>query len=1567
MPAASFTNYSRFLCSSQAGAAAALRAAMQQLQAPYDYQAAARKSVFQRFDVTLEGFISVAALDSAFQSMHASLSHSHLGELAEAFPGARPGSVAYLELNHKLQELSPGATGRAAMATGGRLYDTAQAVPAVGDADVRVADGVRRLARRNANRSEGVLAALLSRYASAAPSGDVAAGGVLRLSPLGLTLPQFGLALREIFGVHLQPTELKTLHTAFDGDNDGHVRPEDFAARVSAVEQALLKGRQWGGGAATATEPLPAREPELPGMGSAHDGFLDALRSAGAGTKFAGVLSRNRGVVKSLFQGCDDNGNGSLSVDEFCRAMLVLGLASDDAQAARLARCFDSDGSGSIDFQELVDGFLAASGRCLEAARAALPKLQLDVVPAHEHAAASSAALVQLLCLVGRLSARQLVARHAQLAAGQAAGDSPRHAQAFEVFQDIAPYGARVFDFGSAVAALRTVAPECPPPGHSAAFSWFDPNGDGKVSYPAWVDSLFLLGATGLHAVSSAFGGHPPPHLTLEHHLSQLARMTPQQLQEEQQGAQAYIPQQQQQPPPYLPAPAWQPAPVPTQTWQPPARPDAFVLSSYLDITGVTDEIQTNSEMGAWTARRRTGRSSATQASGAVSSHTSGGAEPLPGFAPVPRPRQPPQLPPRHELANSLPVGGTETITADRMPGDHGKWLTATWGPTSSHAPQPPLAGLGASPASMGPWEHTFDLSRTMDTTLGAGVRDSAQLDTSALLRASWDSVAHGSEHAPVVAATPQGDTTELGRSLRWSNSARGRVAQEASAPAASGPPPVGQAAPPPPLRIHDGGATPQWGQPGSGLPPMSRGLYADGSFTPGWATPGWSTPVLPSGALASSMAGFPPASQPPPLAAALPTAAAPMHPLAIPAIQADDWERIQGGHTGTALLPSAVSLVGERTRQAVLHLRAQGPLMAAVQQAAAASGQGLPAAHMQQALARSGIVLDGHQMLAVALHVADACLGGVLGDDGQQQAALGGQQLRDALNQQGLHASGATVSPQQLHRWLHTPPIRKQASSTAEEPAAATAETPAGTPEATPKRSSTAAAEQRSLRRWTRQGDPAANAKSASRRRRAGTGASPAPAPRDAAGLALPPPLLKASKLAPGANAAALKLRRMFRKALVAEGNVAASGVGAAGAGGAARGKAAALDGAVQALQAADTRDGCSLADMAAALQGYGLPGQPPSEAALRSALQSIGALQGSKGSARVQVNTVCTFLLEGLLSGAPGQHLPATQRLSLLLGGDAGEVSPWGSSPRRDTAFADTVQSPAGGALGSAVGVGDLAVWHGREFWAQVDTIEHALSMEVRARASSISGARGNRVPTVTTTAAGLRSPPAKHATFELRDAFQFLAGSAVGALTLSGLHAALHRLGLLPAAPEPYPVAPTQAAATTDSAANVVGLAATPTAVALARAVFCRLLGHEDFHGNGMPKQARLRLAPDGSAGSLRSPCLYDRVVHFSTLARWTVPLNGRLQGVFDRLMRHLRHKAHRGAGVVDWSKAFASADMNGDGLMQRREFATMMRKLIPDIAADDVQALANAFDRDGNGSIDLEEFVAMMRQR
>jgi len=1516
---------------------------MHQLQAPYDFQAAARKSVFQRFDAPLAGHIGVAALDSALQSMGAQLPHSHLGALAQAFPGDRPGSIAYMTLNRELQEYSPDITGRAAVSTGGRVYDTAQSVPGLLQGDVQVADALRRLARRNANRSEGVLAALFSRYAVA--PGDSS------LSPLGLTLPQFGLALREVFGMHMQPTELRALHTAFDGDNDGHVRPEDFARRVAAVEQALLKGRQWAGRGGAHLLPTAAGDTKQIQAGDSADtgSFLGALQSAGAGTKYAGVLSRNRGVVRSLFRGCDEDGSGSLSVDEFRTAMLVLQLAADEGQATRLARCFDSDGSGGIDFLELVDGFLAASGRCTEAAQAQFPGLPLHLLPAQQHAAPASDALVRMLALVGRLSARQLVARHAELSSGRPAPGSS-HTQAREVFTDVSPYGASVFDFGSMVSALRTVAPACPPPAHRAVFQWFDPNGDGKVSYPAWVDSLFLLGASSLHAISSAFHGQPPLHLTLEHCLHALSSMTPQQLDAEQRGK-VHVPQP--QPPPEAPAVqtwAWRaPAlPAPTQAWQPPPpRPDAFVLSSYLDITGVSDEIATTDEMGTWTARRRTGRSGGSApppSAAAASAHI--------GFAPVPRPSQAPQLPPRHELAQSQPIGGTEATTEQPwVPGS--KALSHTWGG----------AGTAAQHTRMGPWEHSFDLSSTMGTTDMPLDQTLGALDTSALLRASWDSVAHGSAHAPSVAGAGDNDAP-LGRSLRWSNSARERKAQDEVPLSSTAEPvaasPAGGACPQ--LHIQ---AQPAGGEDGDswqhqrGLPPAAQGY-----FTSGGLTPGWSTPVLPSGALSGSMAGFPPAatvSPSPQLYMSL-TPQQSAHPLSIPAVGPQDWSSPAGAAGRAALLPSTVSAVGERTRQAVLHLRAGGPLMAAAQQAAATTGQSMSCAQLQQALSHCGLVLDSSQMLALALHLAAACTAGVLGDNGQPQADLGGQALENALQQHGLHSTQATVSPQQLHRWLLTAPIRKQAARQhppeSTTPATEAEGTPRVTPAATPRPSPSAIAEQRSLRRWTRQGDPTGNAKLAQRR-----GGAARPPQKDQAGLALATELVKHSKVALSANAAALKLRRMFRRALVAEGNLAASRQPS----GAAR--EAVLQDAMQALQAPDSKNGCSVADMAAALQGYGLPGRPPSEAAFTSALKSVNALRTEAGTARVQVAAFVKFLMEGALvpPGPAGQHLPATQRLSALLR-ESGKVAAWENedSPRRDTAFAETLHSPAGKALGAVAGVGDLAAWHGRGFWTQVDTLEHALSLEVRARASSISGARGDRMPSVTMAAAGLRSPPVKHATFELRDAFHFLGGSAAGGLSLPVLHAALHRLGLLPPAPQPYPLAPTQQAAA-EPAAHVVELAATPTAVALARAVFCRLLGHEDFHGNGMPKQNRMRAIVHGQAAPARASCLYDRLVYFSTMARWAVPLNGRLQGVFDRLMQHLRHKAHRGAGVVDWSKSFASTDTSGDGILQTREFSQLLRKLVPDVSTEDVQALANAFDRDGNGSVDLEEFVTMMRQR
>jgi hypothetical protein len=132
--------------------------------------------------------------------------------------------------------------------------------------------------------------------------------------------------------------------------------------------------------------------------------------------------------------------------------------------------------------------------------------------------------------------------------------------------------------------------------------------------------------------------------------------------------------------------------------------------------------------------------------------------------------------------------------------------------------------------------------------------------------------------------------------------------------------------------------------------------------------------------------------------------------------------------------------------------------------------------------------------------------------------------------------------------------------------------------------------------------------------------------------------------------------------------------------------------------------------------------------------------------------------------------------------------------------------------------------------------------------------------------------------------------------------------------------------------------------------------------------MPKHstAQQALLPSGRQ-SAHAGCLYDRVIYFSTLARWAVPLNGRLRGVYDRLMQWMRMKAHKGAGVVDWAAAFQAADESGDGILQRREFARLLRYVVQDIPADDIAALADAFDRDGSGGVDLEEFVVLMRNK
>ena len=60
-----------------------------------------------------------------------------------------------------------------------------------------------------------------------------------------------------------------------------------------------------------------------------------------------------------------------------------------------------------------------------------------------------------------------------------------------------------------------------------------------------------------------------------------------------------------------------------------------------------------------------------------------------------------------------------------------------------------------------------------------------------------------------------------------------------------------------------------------------------------------------------------------------------------------------------------------------------------------------------------------------------------------------------------------------------------------------------------------------------------------------------------------------------------------------------------------------------------------------------------------------------------------------------------------------------------------------------------------------------------------------------------------------------------------------------------------------------------------------------------------------------------------------------------------------------------RAFAAIDDDGSGSVTATEFQEAMRRMGEDLDYEDVAAIIQEADRDGDGHIDLEEFAALMK--
>lgn len=64
------------------------------------------------------------------------------------------------------------------------------------------------------------------------------------------------------------------------------------------------------------------------------------------------------------------------------------------------------------------------------------------------------------------------------------------------------------------------------------------------------------------------------------------------------------------------------------------------------------------------------------------------------------------------------------------------------------------------------------------------------------------------------------------------------------------------------------------------------------------------------------------------------------------------------------------------------------------------------------------------------------------------------------------------------------------------------------------------------------------------------------------------------------------------------------------------------------------------------------------------------------------------------------------------------------------------------------------------------------------------------------------------------------------------------------------------------------------------------------------------------------------------------------------------------------VKEFTEAFALFDTDGSGKLSSHELGVVMRALGQHPSEEDVAEMIKAVDKDGNGQIDLDEFIAMM---
>ncbi|MEU6250555.1 EF-hand domain-containing protein [Glycomyces sp. NPDC047010] len=147
-----------------------------------------------------------------------------------------------------------------------------------------------------------------------------------------------------------------SMFTLLDADNSGDLYAADMAALgerlIGAFGDSVAPEK-----AATVRAAFVAYWEGLAAQMGGGDGpftqeqFTDAVTAA-IGESEQGFDELLRPLAEAVFALIDDNGSGAISLDEFRRAEVAMGVQGEDSE--RVFRLIDTDGDGEIDREELV-------------------------------------------------------------------------------------------------------------------------------------------------------------------------------------------------------------------------------------------------------------------------------------------------------------------------------------------------------------------------------------------------------------------------------------------------------------------------------------------------------------------------------------------------------------------------------------------------------------------------------------------------------------------------------------------------------------------------------------------------------------------------------------------------------------------------------------------------------------------------------------------------------------------------------------------------------------------------------------------------------------------------------------------------------------------------------------------------------------------------------------------------------------------------------------------------------------------------------------------------------------